>query len=137
MKSKRLWLFGVCLTLVALFVCNVGFKEIYSLPDGFMASMEEIESANDNKTFGSFVSASMQRSVQSASTDKPSEGTVVFKLFGLIPIRKINKSLLPCFSNMFSISFIAFLFLIGSTVFIFRAPFIYKNKDFKIKVFVF
>lgn len=90
MKSKRLWLLGVCLTLVALFVCNVGFKEIYSLPDGFMASMEEIESANDNKTFGSFVSASMQRSVQSASTDKPSEGTVVFKLFGLIPIRKIN-----------------------------------------------
>lgn len=90
MKNKRWWLLGVCLTVVLLIVCNIGFKQIYSLPDGFMATMDEIESANQNGAFGSFVSASMQRSEQSVSSDKPSEGTVIFKLFGIIPIRKVN-----------------------------------------------
>ena len=90
MKSKRWWLFGVCLAVAILFVCNIGFKQIYSLPDGFMATVEEIENANQSGMFGSFVSASMQRSDQTVSTDKPGEGTVIFKLFGIIPIRKVN-----------------------------------------------
>ena len=42
MKSKRWWLFGVCLAVAILFVCNIGFKQIYSLPDGFMDTVEVI-----------------------------------------------------------------------------------------------
>ncbi len=89
MKGKVMWLMGLVLTVAVLFVCNIGFKEIYSLPDGFMATFEEIESANNNRTFGSFVSAKMEKS-QSVSSDSPNDGTIVFKLFGFIPIRKMN-----------------------------------------------
>lgn len=89
MKGKVMWLMGLVLTVAVLFVCNIGFKEIYSLPDGFMATYEEIENANNNRTFGSFVSAKIEKS-QSVSSDSPNDGVIVFKLFGFIPIRKMN-----------------------------------------------
>ena len=87
---KKWWLFGVCLTIVLLFVGNIGFKQIYSLPDGFMATSQEIDEANKSGMFGSFVNAQMLRDDQTVSTDKPSEGVVIFKLFGFIPIRKVK-----------------------------------------------
>lgn len=89
-KMKKWWLFGVCLTIVLLFVGNIGFKQIYSLPDGFMATSQEIDEANKSGMFGSFVNAQMLRDDQTVSTDKPSEGVVIFKLFGFIPIRKVK-----------------------------------------------
>lgn len=90
MKKKGLYLICLCVLIAVLFVTNIGFKEIFSLPDGFMATYEEIASSNQNKKFGSFVSAKMERTDQSASSDKAGEGEVVFKLFGIIPIRKVR-----------------------------------------------
>ena len=90
MKKKGLYLICLCVLIAVLFITNIGFKEIFSLPDGFMATYEEIASSNQNKKFGSFVSAKMERTDQSASSDKAGEGEVVFKLFGIIPIRKVR-----------------------------------------------
>lgn len=90
MKSKIWWLAMLCVTIVVLVIGNISFREIYSLPEGFLATYEEVNQANSNKTFGAFVSAKMQRSDQSVGSDKSGEGTIVFKLFGLIPIRKMT-----------------------------------------------
>lgn len=90
MKKRILWIIALCATIVVLFVCNIRFSAIYSLPEGFLATHEEVEQSNKNAYFGSFVSASLENLTQSVSTDKHSEGTIVFKLFGFIPIRKIN-----------------------------------------------
>lgn len=90
MKHKFMWLAGLSLTIVMLIIGNIGFRQIFSLPEGFLATYDEIESANNARVFGSLVSAQMQRSSQETSTNSPSEGTIVFKLFGFIPIRKMN-----------------------------------------------
>ena len=88
MKKRAIWIFLLCTTIAVLFICNIRFSEIYSLPDGFLASREEVENASSR--FGSFVTADLEGVSQSVSTDKPGEGTIIFKLFGFIPIRKVN-----------------------------------------------
>ncbi len=90
MKKKAAWLSFVALAIVVLFACNIGLKQIYSLPDGFLASVEEIAEANSQKKFGSFVQAQMSTPEVATSTAGPNEGTIVFKLFGFIPIRKMR-----------------------------------------------
>lgn len=55
-----------------------------------MATYEEMEEANHGNKFGSFVTAQMRRTDLTASSDKAGEGEVVFKLFGIIPIRKVR-----------------------------------------------
>lgn len=90
MKRKALYLVGLCVIIGVLFVTNIGFSAIFSLPDGFMATYEEMDEANRSNKFGSFVSAHMQRTDQTTSVDKAGEGEVVFKLFGIIPIRKVR-----------------------------------------------
>lgn len=89
-KKKALYLIGLCLLIVVLFVTNIGFGAIFSLPDGFMATYEEMEEANLSKKFGAFVSAQMKKTDVTTSSDKAGEGEVVFKLFGVIPIRKVR-----------------------------------------------
>lgn len=90
MKKKALYLVGLCMLIGILFVTNISFSTIFSLPDGFMATYDEMEEANSSRKFGSFVTAHMQRDDQTASSDKAGEGEVVFKLFGIIPIRKVR-----------------------------------------------
>lgn len=89
MKRRLLWVFMLCTTIVVLLFVNVRFSEIYSLPDGFLATREEVEYSNQNGLFGNFISASMEQTSQSVSTDKTTEGYITFKLFGFIPIRKV------------------------------------------------
>lgn len=89
MKRRLLWVFMLCTTIVVLLFVNVRFSEIYSLPDGFLATREEVEYSNQNGLFGNFISASMEQTSQSVSTDRTTEGYITFKLFGFIPIRKV------------------------------------------------
>ena len=89
MKRRALWVSMLCVTIIILLFVNVRFSEIYSLPDGFLATREEVEASNQNGLFGNFISASMEQTSQSVSTDKTTEGYITFKLFGFIPIRKV------------------------------------------------
>lgn len=89
-KKKALYLVGLCVLIGILFVTNISFSAIFSLPDGFMATYEEMEEANHSRKFGAFVNAQMQKTDQTTSSDTPGEGEVVFKLFGIIPIRKVR-----------------------------------------------
>ncbi len=89
MKKKVLYLLTISLLVAVLFVGNIGFKQIFSLPEGFLATYDEIESANQKHVFGSFVTAKMNTTEQ-VSVGEKGEGTIEFKLFGLIPIRKMR-----------------------------------------------
>lgn len=89
MKKRSLWMVMLCAAIAVLLVFNIQFSQIYSLPEGFLATYEEVESSNQNGVFGSFISAELEKSAQSVSTDKPTEGYITFKLFGFIPIRKV------------------------------------------------
>ena len=90
MKSRKVWVCLICAFIVLLFVFNIRFSAIYSLPEGFLASRDEVEKSSCNNYFGNFVTANLESSSEPVSTDETVEGYIVFKLFGFIPIRKVK-----------------------------------------------
>lgn len=85
----------VFLIILLLLISNVNIDSIYSLPDSFVVGYDEINSSNLSKKFGAFVSTQVEKSEQDVSIGKDSKGKIVFKLFGLIPIRKVDVSFVP------------------------------------------
>lgn len=76
-------------------VVNVNFKDIFSLPTDFVASFDDIDNVNQNALLGGFVKASMEKNQTSVDSKRDDEGVIVFKLFNLIPIRKVNVRIIP------------------------------------------
>lgn len=74
---------------------NVNFKEIFALPDNFMASYSDVENVNDRSLFGSFIRANMEKDNTKVDGNAETEGVIVFKLFNIIPIRKVSVQILP------------------------------------------
>ncbi len=93
MKRKILNIFVVAGLFFALITSiNINFNEIYSLPDNFFATQSEISNANKCKKFGSIVDASLTNKTTNVSGIRETRSVVVFKLFGFIPIRKVQVS---------------------------------------------
>ena len=68
-------------------------QNIFQLENGFLVGHEDIEIANKNDTFGSFISTHLNQKDQGVSDQKNRQGELVFKLFGFIPIRKVEVSI--------------------------------------------
>lgn len=95
-RFKRIYTLIFILALSTLILLqNVGFGDIFSLPENFSASFSDIDNVNNNSLFGSFVKTSLEKGDTSVSCEKQKEGTIVFKLFGFIPIRKVKVNILP------------------------------------------
>ncbi len=76
-------------------ISNVNFKEIFLLPDNFIASYSDIDNVNENSLLGGFVKLSLEKKTTDVGTTKEDEGTIIIKLFNLIPIKKVNVQILP------------------------------------------
>lgn len=76
-------------------ISNVNFKEIFSLPEDFIASYSDIDNVNENSLLGSFVKLSLEKKTTDVGTTKEDEGTIIIKLFNLIPIKKVSVQILP------------------------------------------
>ena len=63
---------------------------ISQIEGDFLVGFEDIETANDNNTFGNFVKVKLIEKDKATGGEKPKKGEVVFKLFGFIPIKKVN-----------------------------------------------
>ena len=87
-------IFSFLLVFVTLFA-NVKFLDIFALPEDFKTNYSEIDEANKSASFGGFVKTEFEGSETEVGSEKKKEGTVVFKLFGFIPIRKVKVSILP------------------------------------------
>lgn len=96
MKNKILKvLFGTFMLFILVIVTNVGFQEIYSLPDNFVASYDEIVLSNRVKKFGTLISTDVEKEIFKTGTKQEEYDYIVFKLFNLIPIRKVKIKLAP------------------------------------------
>ena len=96
MKNKILKvLFGTFMLFILVIVTNVGFQEIYSLPDNFVASYDEIVLSNRVKKFGTLISTDIEKEIFKTGTKQEEYDYIVFKLFNLIPIRKVKIKLAP------------------------------------------
>ena len=96
MKLKRLNLFFISIVIfVMLVVSNISFDEIFSLPQNFVASYEEIHLSNISKRFGFLINSKLEKQLCHTSSGDSQEDVIVFKLFGFIPIRKVVIKLAP------------------------------------------
>ena len=93
MKKHYISLVSIFLAIIFCLSIYVPLQNISQLEDGFLADYEDIEIANDNKTFGSFIKTQLQEKDKSVGGEKTKQAEVVFKLFGFIPIKKVNVSL--------------------------------------------
>ena len=79
---------------VAVTIFSVDLPSIFSLPNSFYLNLDEINEANTQNKFGSFVDLTIEEETIT-SNEKTGERVVTFKLFGFIPIRKIVAKILP------------------------------------------
>ena len=87
--------FSFFLITALLVLLNVSFQDIFSLPEGFFATYEDVNSANNGKDFGNFISLSLDENETKVGSSKEQVSTVTFKLFGIFPIRKVEVWLAP------------------------------------------
>ncbi len=79
---------------MAITIFSVDLPTIFSLPNSFYLNLEEINEVNQQDKFGSFVDLVIGEKTKT-SNEKAGERVVTFKLFGIIPIRKIVAKILP------------------------------------------
>lgn len=96
MKKKKYLLFIVVFALLSLMLLNnISFSNIFGLPADFYVSYNEVKEANKDGLFGKFVNLNLNKKEIETDGNPQSEDFVVFKLFGLIPIKKVKVKLLP------------------------------------------
>ncbi len=95
MKGKKIVLFSIVLFSLLFLLNNVSFSKIFSLPDKFYVSYDEVAKSNLEKDFGKLVGISLKNEDVATGQDKTGDGEMLFKLFGFIPIKKIDVKILP------------------------------------------
>ena len=81
--------------LSLLIISNINFFKIYNLNQDFYTDYSEIERVSEEKQFGNFISLSLKTNDIETSNKSEQNGTVLFKLFGFIPIRKVGVKIIP------------------------------------------
>ena len=89
-----IYIFLLVFLITSLF-SNFSSSFLLNLPDDFYTNLEEIENLNKDKTLGQFYSADFVKNNLETGEKEDKSGTVVFKLFGLIPIKKVKVEILP------------------------------------------
>lgn len=57
---------------------------------GFLADYDDVDVVNENKTFGPLIKTELKAKDQQVGGQKNKQGEIVFKLFGFIPIKKVD-----------------------------------------------
>lgn len=94
-KRKKGIFFVMLLAFVMLIFNNINLFKIYTLSDNFYTNYSEIQNANKEGIFGDFVTISLNQDKVKTDSDKNDKGTILFKLFGFIPIKKMDVKIIP------------------------------------------
>ena len=92
MKKASIFLcFLIVLTLSMSLIEPI--RMINSLDEEFLTNSQELASANKNHVFGRLVSAKLKNKTTQVDGQNDAKGEVVFKLFGIIPIKRISATI--------------------------------------------
>lgn len=80
----------MALLLCLCFLVLSSVQLLNNLEGGFITDYEDVEIANKNHTFGSFVKTKLTEKEKGVSGQRSEKGEVVFKLFGIVPIKKVT-----------------------------------------------
>ncbi len=76
----------LCLCLSIL----IPIQNINKIEGDFLTNYEDINNANENKVFGHLIKSELKEKEKIVGGQKTKQGEVVFKLFGFIPVKKVN-----------------------------------------------
>ncbi len=93
MKNAYLSLFTFVFIFIVSFTVLLPVREILQLEDGLLASYEDVETINQTHKFGSFINSQMEEKETIVGGEKQKQGEIVFKLFGIIPIKRVEVTL--------------------------------------------
>ncbi len=95
-KKKIPFIIIIAFFLFCIFIIysNIKITDIAEINGNFYTNYNEVEIANKDSRFGKFVSLSFNENELQTGSNKEKEGTILFKLFGLIPIKKVKVNIL-------------------------------------------
>ncbi|MBQ8908932.1 MAG: SpoIVB peptidase [Clostridia bacterium] len=94
-KNKRLLPILLIVLVCACILTNVSFGDIAGMPNDMYVNYQEVEQANVGRRFGRLVNLEFTHRDVNTDDSKESCGEIIFKLFGVIPIKKVSVKLLP------------------------------------------
>lgn len=94
MKKKRIILLSFLFVIFSI-LSNISVEKLINLPNEFYVNYQEIENANKEDLFGKIVNLSLEEKDINTGEEKKIENVIIFKLFGIIPIKKVKVNLLP------------------------------------------
>lgn len=97
-KGKRtlpsiLFIIFFLLSIIIIY-SNIKITDLMEIGEDFYTNYSEVELANENNRFGKIVSLSFEENEVQTGSNKNREGTILFKLFGFIPIKKVKVNVL-------------------------------------------
>lgn len=93
-KIATIMFFGVISLSLLLLFLNIEFLNVYNLPSSLPITYSDIETLNTDNTFGKNISAHLEEKSVNVGGEKFSIKTLVFKLFGFIPIKTIEANII-------------------------------------------
>ena len=95
MKKKKCAVLFFSIFVLVFFCCSLysNLQVIFQLDGGFVADYEDVEKANENKIFGDYIKTELREHEKIVGGQKSKQGEVVFKLFGFLPIKKVDVKL--------------------------------------------
>ena len=92
MKSKlqRIIFLSVFLFVSICLIIYAQIADIFKIENDIFVTYSDIETINNDKTFGNFISANLNDKTITVGNEKLTVSKLVFKLFGFIPIREIE-----------------------------------------------
>lgn len=93
MKKSFLCLVVFSLVFVFTFSIVLPLQELFFLEGDFLADYSDVETINKTKKFGMIVKSQMQEKENIVGGQKTKQNEIVFKLFGFIPVKRVNVTL--------------------------------------------
>jgi len=90
MKKGLIGLISFLFVFIFCFSIILPMQEILLLEDDILADYDDVNVINENKKFGAFVSSQIVEREKNVGGQKTKQSEVVFKLFGFIPVKKVN-----------------------------------------------
>ena len=79
---------------ILILVFYIEGQNVYNLPNEIPITYSDVETINNDKIFGKNITASLDEKTINVGGEKVSIKTLIFKLFGFIPIKKIEANII-------------------------------------------
>ncbi|MGN1162517.1 MAG: SpoIVB peptidase [Christensenellales bacterium] len=96
--KRRLLIVGIValalIVVAAIFLLNVNIRALSDISNESYVTFDDIQKINEQNMFGKFVETNLDKSQVEVGGERPKVGKVIFKLFGLIPIKSVDVQIL-------------------------------------------